>query len=166
MIVKKKKGYERFGFIDIFILDREYGISSVILELKCISLLGLYYGQIGRCEEPSYIDLKDLDDNLRMESEYELLHRVYFYWSKEDQRYKKTIVKQTVDDGMCQLNKYINTVKNGKATNSKPGICDSKIKIKIGSSVVGGFLIVTIGSQRIITREISFSSINYQFFLV
>ena len=53
-------------------------------------------------------------------------------------------VKQIVDDGICQLNKYICTVKNGKATNSKPRICDSKIKIEIGSSVVGGFLIVTI----------------------
>ncbi|CAH1767608.1 10549_t:CDS:2, partial [Entrophospora sp. SA101] len=61
--------------------------SSIILELKCISLVGLLSGEEGRwIDNPGYKSLMALDAKLEKETENELLKRIYFYWCKEKKK--------------------------------------------------------------------------------
>jgi hypothetical protein len=82
----KISGEGRFGFIDIFVngVNGNGLNSSIILELKCISLVGLLSGEEGRwIDNPGYKSLMALDAKLEKETENELLNRIYFYWCKE-----------------------------------------------------------------------------------
>ncbi|CAJ0752785.1 830_t:CDS:2 [Entrophospora sp. SA101] len=92
--------------------------SSIILELKCISLVGLLSGEEGRwIDNPGYKSLMALDAKLEKETENELLKRIYFYWCKEKKKCERV---------------------NGS------GVCDDKIKIEKGEGFLGGFLLVSI----------------------
>jgi len=73
---QKKIDADRLGFIDIFVSGtNENGIkSSVILELKCVSLAGLLSRVKGRwVRNTEYKSLKELDEELEREAEYKLL---------------------------------------------------------------------------------------------
>ncbi|CAJ0835518.1 9892_t:CDS:2, partial [Entrophospora sp. SA101] len=85
----KISGEGRFGFIDIFVngVNGNGLNSSIILELKCISLVGLLSGEEGRwIDNPGYKSLMALDAKLEKETENELLKRIYFYWCKEKKK--------------------------------------------------------------------------------
>lgn len=160
------RGNAQYGFVDIFICDNFYGDRSIIIELKCIPLVGLYSGDIGNVvSNPDFGSLKQLDIKLQNESEDILRGRTYFYYSKEEKKYKSTTVQKTIDDGLNQINKYKSTVQNGKSRKKKPGILDDNIVIEDNIGRLGGYLIVTLGSQRIITETIKFIKIDYNFLL-
>ncbi|CAI2182048.1 15916_t:CDS:2, partial [Funneliformis geosporum] len=127
--------------------------SSVILELKCISLVGLLSGVKKRwVENAEYKSLKELDEELEKETEDELLGRKYFYWCKEGKKFKQIVVEELINNGMEQLGRYLKTMQKGKVSNNGSGICDDKIKIVKGKGYLGGVLVVSIGSQRVLTR--------------
>ncbi|CAG8723221.1 3868_t:CDS:1, partial [Scutellospora calospora] len=105
------------GFIDIFIngIIKDKMQSSVILELKCISLLGLLSGEKGEwVENMNFQTLKKLDEEIENETEDKLLERKYFYYSKDDKIYKQVTVKEIIDNGIEQLKRYIKTMQKGK----------------------------------------------------
>jgi hypothetical protein len=54
---------------------------------------------------------------------------------------------------------------NGKSSNKKVGICDDKIGIEEGFGRLGGYLIPSFGTQRILVKNIGFKGINYNFYL-
>ena len=58
-----KKKTVRYGFIDVFVCDY-YDYKSVVLELNCISMLGLYNGEMGAWKEGmiDWESLKNLND--------------------------------------------------------------------------------------------------------
>ncbi|CAI2186743.1 8286_t:CDS:2, partial [Funneliformis geosporum] len=124
----------------------ENGIkSSVILELKCISLVGLLSGVKKRwVENAEYKSLKELDEELEKETEDELLGRKYFYWCKEGKKFKQIVVEELINNGMEQLGRYLKTMQKGKVSNNGSGICDDKIKIVKGKGYLGGVLVVSI----------------------
>jgi hypothetical protein len=56
------------------------------------------------------------------------------------------------------------TMQNGKVNNQKgSGVCDDKIKIEKGEGFLGGFLLVSIGSKRILTKSSEFKKIGIKF---
>ena len=59
-----KKNTVRYGFIDVFVCDY-YGFKSVVLELKCFSVLGLYNGKMGAWKE-GMIDWESLIDSAKI----------------------------------------------------------------------------------------------------
>ncbi|CAJ0911511.1 3636_t:CDS:2, partial [Entrophospora sp. SA101] len=96
-VASKISGEGRFGFIDIFVngVNGNGLNSSIILELKCISLVGLLSGEEGRwIDNPGYKSLMALDAKLEKETENELLKRIYFYWCKEKKKCERVNVKK------------------------------------------------------------------------
>ena len=64
---------------------------------------------------------------------------------------------------MKQIRDYINIASNGEFKQNKIGICDERIKMEDGNSLLGEYLIVSLGSGRILTKAINFKKINYKF---
>lgn len=76
-------------------MDEDGIKSSIILELKCISLVGLLSGEKAKwIENADYKSLKALDDKIKEETEDELLNRKYFYWCKENKKYEQVLVRE------------------------------------------------------------------------
>ncbi|CAG8841362.1 38152_t:CDS:2, partial [Gigaspora margarita] len=123
----KNSGAGCFGFIDIFVnrMDKDGIKSSIILELKCISLVGLLSREKAKwVENADYKSLKALDDKIKEETEDELLNRKYFYWLQKG-----------------SINKY-----------DELGIYDDRIQVMKGEGYLGGVLMVSLGSKCVLTR--------------
>jgi len=160
----------RYGFPDIFVIgDDERGFkSSVVLELKYLSLKGLLGGENNKLVENSnYNELKELDDKICDESEETIFRRQYYFWSKDDKKYKLTSVRKIIELGEDQLKNYIKVIKKGQcAVNNKIGVLDERINIELGNSILGGWLLVSLGSRRIITRKIEFKKMDHRFTII
>lgn len=151
----KRKGKGRFGYLDIFVLGEEK--NYVNIELKYISLVGLVRDINGNQlnEFSSANKLKELDEMLEKEDEEILLKRQYVHFVKETNEWKKTTIGEILNEGVKQLEAYINTVAKGQATNYSAGICDERIKVtnNSNSSKLIGYIIIVIGFRRIIWRS-------------
>ncbi|GES87594.1 bromodomain-containing protein [Rhizophagus clarus] len=109
----KQKGYGRFGYSDIFVL-KGTGDNNISLELKYISLVSLIKNQKNNF---STKDLEDLDKTLEKEDEESLLKRLYTYWSKEYKETKQITIGEVLNNGINQLESYMNIISNGKPIN-------------------------------------------------
>jgi hypothetical protein len=159
-----KPNVHKYGFIDIFICDNNFG--SAVLELKLFNLVGLFSGSKGKVmKNPDYNSLVEFDNILKSESEDELLNRNYYFWSKDETKYKLTKVRKVINDGMHQINNYIGVVGKGKSSNKNVGICDEKIGVEEGIGLLGGYLIASFGTQRLLVKSIGFKRINYNFYI-
>ena len=139
--------------------------SSVVFELKYLSLKGLYSGEMNKWVEDadtSYKKLKELDDKLIQESDEEILKRNYYYWCKLKKRYQAILVSELIERGIDQIKSYIKIIKRGKYK-GKEGIMENNILIQDAESILGGWIIACLGSKRIITRKIDYKKINYTF---
>ncbi|RHZ85838.1 hypothetical protein Glove_59g105 [Diversispora epigaea] len=163
----KKSGAGRFGFIDVFVdgLNENGTKTSVILELKCISLVGLLSREEGRwIDNANYKSLVALDAKLEMETEDELFNRKYCYWCKEKKKCEQINVKKIINDGVDQLNRYKLTMQKSKVDNHKgSGVYDDKIEVEKGEGYLGGILLVSIGSKRILTKLSKFKKTDINF---
>ena len=88
------------------------------------------------------------------------------FWDKDNNNSKLIDVKSYIEDGLSQLNKYLNAMKDGKALldEDRIGILDPRIKVEHGLSFLQGFLIASFGSQ-ILTRKINPKKLNYRLFI-
>ena len=156
----------KHGFADIFLCD-DYG-NSIIFELKLFNLVGLYSGEMRRWNDnPEFKELKRLDETLQIESEEKLLKRRYMHWSKNERKFKTTIVKDLINDGISQLNGYLQMIKKGRAQTErkKVGICESSINVYEGISYSRGYLLASFGSQRIYIVNTHLKKLDYKFFI-
>lgn len=101
----------KYAFVDLFINGKNEnvcgGISNVVLELKHISLLGLYSGKEGKWKgDIDYKTMLNLDNTLKEESEFDLLERNYYYWCKDNKSYKTTKIRKIVNSGIDQVLVY------------------------------------------------------------
>lgn len=172
LIKNENKGSRgRYGFPDIFVIgDDERGFkSNVVLELKYLCLKGLLSGENNKLvEDSNYNELKELDDKLCDESEETIFGRKYYFWSKDDKKYKLTSVRKIIDLGEDQLKNYIKVIKKGQCAvnNNKIGVLDERINMELGNSILGGWLLVSLGSRRIITRKIEFKKMDHRFTII
>jgi hypothetical protein len=167
LVVEYKKSRHKYGFADIFICDNVSG-DGALIELKLLNLRGLYNGKLGRWnKDPDYKELEKLDEELRSESEEDLLERKYMFWDKDKDNSKLIDVESYIKGGESQLNKYFNALENGEAriTENRVGILDPRIKVEHGLSFLRGFLIASFGSQRILIRKLNPKMMNYKFFI-
>jgi hypothetical protein len=158
---------KKYRFVDIFVMGyNDIGLkSSVVFELKYLSLKGLYSGEMNKWVEDadtSYKKLKELDDKLIQESDEEILKRNYYFWCKLKKRYQAILVSQLIERGIDQIKSYIKIIKRGKYK-GKEGIMENNILIQDAESILGGWIIACLGSKRIITRKIDYKKINYTF---
>ncbi len=135
--------------------------SNVIIELKVISVLGLHSGRKKEVDKKIDFDsLKLLVNELKTKSDKDLLKMDYCYFCSEKGKYQFVTVQTILDDALKQINGYIELLKNGK-------VSDSKIKVNMndGISILGGWVIISLGSERILSRKIPFKKINIEFIL-
>ncbi|CAB4425354.1 unnamed protein product [Rhizophagus irregularis] len=157
-----RKGNGRFGFVDMFVLGDE---TNVIIELKYIQLAGLLR-DINEKQTKTFssIELSKLDKIIEKEDEKSLLERKYVHYVKNMKKYKQTTIEEILKNGTNQLLRYINIIIKGKATKDSAGICDERIEVMNSNShKLIGFIIVVIGSRRIIGRCVNEISFNYKF---
>jgi hypothetical protein len=104
---------------------------------------------------------------LQVEPEEKLLKRRYMYWCKKESKSKLVIVKDLINSGISQLNKYIETLKNGGARidKKKVGIYEPSINIYEGISHSIGYLLASFCSQRIYTVKTNLKKQDYKFFI-
>ena len=145
----------KYAFVDLFINGKSEnvcgGISNVVLELKHISLLGLYSGEEGKWKgDIDYKTMLNLDNTLKEESEFDLLERNYYYWCKENKSYKATKIRKIVNSGIDQVQRYISLL-------NKASVDDCNVElISPGLGIIGGWLVV-------LTRKIEFKKIKHEF---
>ncbi|GES81833.1 hypothetical protein GLOIN_2v1781474 [Rhizophagus clarus] len=161
---KKPKGSGRFGYLDIFIL-KGTGDNYISLELKYISLVGLIRNQNTKFGAN---ELENLDKILEKENEEFLLKRPYTYWSKEHKTTNQTTIGEVLNNGIDQLESYINIISKGKAVDySSSGVYDERIKItKSDSNILKGYVILVIGFRRILWRPVEEVISNYTYIKV
>ncbi|CAI2193209.1 14418_t:CDS:2, partial [Funneliformis geosporum] len=109
------------------------GISNIVLELKYISLLGLYSGEEGKWKgDIDYKTMLNLDNTLKEESEFDLLERIYYHWCKENKSYKATKIRKIVNSGIDQVQRYISLL-------NKASVDDCNVElISPGLGTIGG----------------------------
>ncbi|CAB4392571.1 unnamed protein product [Rhizophagus irregularis] len=171
LVKNGNKNKSCYGFPDIFVVgENERGFkSSVVLELKYLSLKGLLGGEDNKLVENSnYNELKELNDKICDEPEETLFRRKYYFWCKNDKKYKLTSVVKIIDLGVDQLKNYIKVIKKGQCAvnNYKIGVLDERINIELENSILGGWLLVSLGSRRIIMRKIEFKKVDYRFTII
>lgn len=162
---KKPNGSFRYKFIDIFVcgLSREQheviSKSSVVIELKVISMWGLYSAKNKKVDRKvDYNSLKDLDNELKTKSEDDILKMDYYYFCSDKDKYQLVKVQNILDGALKQINVYIELLKIGKVNDSKV-----KVVTTCGDSILGGLVIISLGSERILSRKIAFKEIDYKF---
>jgi hypothetical protein len=91
----------------------------------------------------------------------------YMYWSKDESNFKIIIVKDLINDGISQLNGYLQTIKKGRAQINlkKVGICEPLISVYEGTSYSRGYLLASFGSQRIYIVNTYPKKLDYKFFI-
>ncbi|CAB4478397.1 unnamed protein product [Rhizophagus irregularis] len=158
----KLKGFGRFGYSDILIL-KGIGNNNISLELKYISLVGLIKIQKNKFNAN---DLENLDKIIEKEDEKILLKRLYTYWSKEHKETKQTTIEEVLDNGINQLELYMNIISKGKTSDYySSGIFDKRIKITKSDSPnkLKGFVILVIGFHRVLWRSVEEIMSNYSY---
>ncbi|CAG8798987.1 4338_t:CDS:2, partial [Gigaspora rosea] len=130
----KRSGEGRLNFADVFVngVNKRGRASSVLLELKHITMVGLLSGATGKwVNNPSYESLEDLEAKLENETEAEILDRTYFYWCKGEEKCKRVKVGKIISDGVNQLKRYLSIMQKGNINSRKTsGVCDNRIKIE------------------------------------
>ncbi|GBB93009.1 hypothetical protein RclHR1_00210005 [Rhizophagus clarus] len=148
----KQKYDGRFGFVDIFIPGGNDN-PSIVLELKHIKLTGLNGGGKGRfTKSPKTTDLYELDKKLEEEDDDAVLNRKYM--SKNSRII--TTVGEIMNNGIQQLQNYIEIIAKGSVKGYQDsGVLDSRVDIKTakGSGRLMGYVIMSVGTRRILVRS-------------
>ncbi|RIB08619.1 hypothetical protein C2G38_2146964 [Gigaspora rosea] len=163
----KRSGEGRLNFADVFVngVNKRGRASSVLLELKHITMVGLLSGATGKwVNNPSYESLEDLEAKLENETEAEILDRTYFYWCKGEEKCKRVKVGKIISDGVNQLKRYLSIMQKGNINSRKTsGVCDNRIKIEKAEGLLRGILLVSIGSNRILIRYSESTELHMKF---
>ncbi|GES85176.1 hypothetical protein GLOIN_2v1774865 [Rhizophagus clarus] len=146
--------------------EEEIEKNYISIELKYISLIGLERNINGKqIKELSANELKELDEKLEKENEEILLRRPYVYYAKEVNEWKETTIGEVLNNGIRQLERYMDMVAKGQATKNSVGIYDDRIKVINSSSPnkIMGFIILVIGFHRIIWKSVNEKLTNYKY---
>lgn len=150
-----------YSFVDVFVSgesENDGRKSNVILELKLISLVGLHSGKIGENSPIDFNTLIELDNQMKRESEDVIFDRKYCFWDKQSKAYQITTVRKIFDGAMNQIHRYIKLLKKGLVSHNTA-------TVEVGNGKLGGWVVISVGTSRIITKKVEFQNINYDFIL-
>jgi hypothetical protein len=151
----KERGEGRFGFIDLFFLTRNTPCAPrlPVIELKAISLTGLWYGASVHRNEPSESDLRSLRDKLKKETEEEMMKRQYRYWDKVLRSWKTKSVQDLKNQATQQVACYLDVLSRGGARHSQAGVIDRRIGCGSGKATLVAYIVLCIGGTRVLAWE-------------
>ena len=154
----KERRDGRFGFPDIFLLPTLSGRLGVVLELKYMTLEGLWRGSQKEKQyalrRPTHEELAELADVIRKENEEELWGRRYGYFTKKG-GISFTTVRDVMEDAKGQLKRYLDVIKEGKAKGNGRGVADNRVMIAQwqGHDSLFGYVFIGIGGRRVLVSE-------------
>ena len=150
----KKRRDGRYGFIDLFFLTRNAPCAPrlPVLELKAISLTGLWYG--AQTAEPSDCDLRSLREMLKEETEKDVMKRKYRYWDNDLRAWKIASVQDLKNQAMQQVARYLDVLSQGKAVRFEDaGFIDRRIGCGNGKAALVAYVVLCIGGTRVLIWE-------------
>jgi hypothetical protein len=125
-----------------------------VIELKNVNLRSLWKGPrvnaVGRADEPSHTDLLAIQDELKNESEEELLKRPYAYWSQELGKWQVELIEDLKVEAFKQVTKYMCLIQRNEAEGSSPGILDDRVRRINGKGCLDGYVLLCIGDARVL----------------
>jgi hypothetical protein len=160
----KEPGKGRFGFADIFIPRQAIGgdQTCLVMELKNATLEGLCRETIGR--SPNNKELESLREALKKEKRSTMLQRKYTYWSREDGRWITVTLNSIMEAGVKQLRRYMQIIAQGKVRSyNMSGVLDSRIKIDVGLDELRGYVVMAIGSTRVLVQHMESIQTDYEY---
>lgn len=160
----------QYCFVDVLIpegLNRENPLSTVALKLKYITLMGLLSGtkkQWITTPEPKLMEW--LDKEIEKENLEKLLSRDYMYWSTEKRNYVINKVGDFLGYGQLELDRYNQAIANGKVRDCHDsGVLDSRIGAKKFPSQLRAYLIMTLGSRRVMVWPSEPMTIDWKYYI-
>jgi len=132
-------GEGRSGFLDLFLPDWS---SAPCIELKNIPLETLWRGENKHKELYSDVPLERLREELKEETEEQLLERKVFYGKKE------CSVKDVKTEAFEQITGYLNVMKNGVARADLPGVYDHRVQQTEEECKLVGYVVILLGGTR------------------
>ncbi|CAG8476894.1 1657_t:CDS:2 [Diversispora eburnea] len=160
----------QYCFVDVFIpegVNIENPLSTVALKLKYITLMGLLSGtkkQWITTPEPKIMEW--LDKEIEKENLEQLLNRDYMYWSIEKRGYVINKVGDFLNYGQLELDRYNHAIANGKVRDClDAGVLDSRIGTKRFPSQLRTYLIMTLGSRRVMVWPSEPVAIDWKYYI-
>jgi len=131
------------------------------MENQNATLLGLYNGRSIWCD----MTVRQFREQLRMETEDQLLERKYYYNKRSKGSRVITTVNKTMDQAAEQIQKYIDCARHGKTEGATNGITDGGVitqPSERGDELVG-YTLMCIGATRVIARRIRSDPTRFKF---
>lgn len=148
-------GAGRCKFADIFLPGVGESVVIPCLELKHATLSALWRG-MGDGTEGDELKFQNLRDNLRNMGEEELLALKVKYQHSHNR--VDTSIKKMLQDGTEQVREYLRLIRNGASEGQKRGVEDHRIKCEPGESTLFGYVVVCIGTTRVLARKVASES--------
>jgi hypothetical protein len=127
-----------------------------VIELKHVSLLGLWKATAQGNKKPSMAAQEKLRAEINADDEDGLLRRHFHYWDKEQKSWSKT--SQSVADLKClattQVQEYVKCMSKGQGTSTSEGILDQRIQCQAGRDILCGYVVICIGDRVVFWRAI------------
>jgi len=149
----KEWGHGRFASVDLFIASSAHtpSVRMPAIELKNVNLRGVWKGtRASLDDEPNYADLCTLHNVLKNESEEQLLERRYAYWHQESGTWRSKLVKELKVEAVVQVTRYLRLIKRGYTSGSASGVLDDRIRCTSRKSRLDGYVVLCIGSARVL----------------
>jgi hypothetical protein len=143
----KSRGEDRFGFIELFAcVERQPNPVISIIQLKNVTLGGLWRATANGSNEPADEEKERFRAQISGEKEADLLRRRFHHWDATEQTWSKS--SQSIDDlkqsAVKQVRGFANVMRIGN------GLLDNRIGCQIGSDTVMAFVVISVGSTRVI----------------
>jgi hypothetical protein len=162
----KRWGDGQNGFTDIFCGESP---RIHVIELKNVSLRGLWKARNPNGNSPSHSDFGTLIGELEKATEEDLLNMEYCFYDKAGQRLVTERVKDILEAATTQLNCYISAIslgqgeKAGQGNSARSGVVDARVWCKDGGhDVLWGYCIICVGT-RIICRQTARRATTYSY---
>jgi hypothetical protein len=157
----KGYGHGRYRFIDLLFVgvtgkDDKHDNVVPIVELKNISLRGLWKATPQGSHDPTTQDKEKLKEEILGESEEELLARRFHHWDAKQKAWTQTCqtVAQLKASALQQVRDYGLILRNGHATNESSGIFDRRIKCQEGKDNIVGYVCICVGVRVVFWQAI------------
>jgi hypothetical protein len=148
----KTLGDNRVGFVDLLFPGDTSSTSSVpAVELKNASLQQISHYACG--SNPSSTHLEDLRQQLKGESEEELLERKFTFWEEKSKSHVTKRIKDLKLEAIGQIKGYLQILRKGNVFNT-PGVIDRRINWPDGNDRLTGFVIVCVGGTRVLAWSV------------
>jgi predicted DNA binding CopG/RHH family protein len=145
-------GDNRVRFVNL-LFPGDTSLTSLVpaMELKNVSLQQISHYMCG--SNPSSTQLEDLQQQLKGESEEELLERKFTFWEEKSKSHVTKRIKDLKLEAIRQIKGYLQILWKGNVFNT-PRVIDQRINWPDRNDQLTGFVIVCVGGTRVLAWSV------------